>query len=325
MAKHKIAIDAGHGSNTAGKRTPPFPKDVDINKDGRIDIRKGEQFKEHIANTGVAALLYNELKRRGYKLIRTGWNDADATDDPDEALSSRQNKIKTAGCDLSVSIHFNAYGDGKDFNSAKGIGIYVHSQYPGDSKHFAELVLRELIRGTTQVNRGIHEQKLSLCNTNTMKTKASILCELAFMTNEQEATELMANQAYWEECAKEIADGIDKYCGCRNNEVTDSSGVIKLYHTVALGETLKKIADKHNTTVAKLVKINKIKNPNLIYPGQKLILMEYIRYKVRNGDTLHNISLQHLGDTRRYKEIMDLNGLKNTVIYVGQILKIPVS
>lgn len=325
MAKHKIAIDAGHGSSTAGKRTPPLPRDVDIDKDGRIDIRKGEQYKEHTANTGVAALLYNELKQRGYKVIRTGWNDANATDDPDEALSSRQGIIKAAGCDYSVSIHFNAYGDGKSFNSANGIGIYVHSQYPGDSIPLAEFVLRELIRGTTQENRGIHEQKLAMCNTNTMKTKASILCELAFMTNEKEATELMANQAYWKECAKEIADGIDKYCGCKNTEETTSSGIIKLYHTVALGETLKKIADKHNTTVANLVKMNKIKNPNLIYPGQKLLLMEYIRYKVKNGDTLNNISLQNLGDTRRYKEIMDLNGLKNTVIYVGQILKLPVS
>jgi len=34
----RIAIDAGHGSNTAGKRTPPFPFDV---KRGNIIVKKG--------------------------------------------------------------------------------------------------------------------------------------------------------------------------------------------------------------------------------------------------------------------------------------------
>ncbi len=325
MAKHKIAIDAGHGSNTAGKRTPPFPTDVDFDMDGRTDLRIGEQFREHYANTGVAELLYDELKHRGYKLIRTGWDDEIATDDPDESLSSRQKKIKAARCDYSVSIHFNAFGNGKDFNSARGVGIYVHSQYPGASKQFAEYVLRELARGTAQVNRGIHEQRLAMCNCKAMDTKASILCELAFMTNELEATELMANQNFWEECAKEIADGIDQFCGCRNSEQAEDSGIIRLYHTVAIGETLKKIADKHNTTVEKLVRLNQIKNPNLIYPGQKLLLMEYTRYKVRSGDTLSNISLQYLGDAKRYKEIMTLNDLKSTVIFVGQFIKLPVS
>ncbi len=323
MAKYKIAIDAGHGSNTAGKRTPPFTKNVDVDNDGKIDVKKGEQYREHYANTGVAKLLYDKLAKRGYKVIRTGWNDGNSKDDPDEALSSRQKKIKDAGCDYSISIHFNAYGDGNSFNSVRGVGIYVHTQYPGDSKRFAEYVLKELVKGTNQPNRGIHEQQLSMCNCNTMKTKASILCELAFMTNEKEAMEMMANADFWEECAEEIANGFENFCKCKHVEQTDPSGNIKLYHTVVLGETLSKIAAKNNTTVAKLADLNKIKNPNLIYPGQKIILMEYVRYKVKKGDTLSNISLQYLGNASRYKEIMTLNSLDSTVIYVGQLLKVP--
>jgi len=38
--------------------------------------------------------------------------------------------------------------------------------------------------------------------------------------------------------------------------------------TVRSGDTLSAIARANNTTVAALVKANKIKNPNLIYPGQ---------------------------------------------------------
>lgn len=42
------------------------------------------------------------------------------------------------------------------------------------------------------------------------------------------------------------------------------------YYTVKLGDTLGKIADKYNTDYKTLARINGIKNPNLIYPGQKL-------------------------------------------------------
>lgn len=42
------------------------------------------------------------------------------------------------------------------------------------------------------------------------------------------------------------------------------------YYTVKAGDTLSGIAKKYNTTVAKLVDLNNIKNPNLIIIGQKL-------------------------------------------------------
>lgn len=43
-----------------------------------------------------------------------------------------------------------------------------------------------------------------------------------------------------------------------------------VYYTVKKGDTLTGIAKKYKTTVAKLVKANNIKNPDLIYAGQKL-------------------------------------------------------
>lgn len=43
-------------------------------------------------------------------------------------------------------------------------------------------------------------------------------------------------------------------------------------YTVKSGDTLSEIASKYNTTVAKLVKDNNIKNANLIYPGQKIVI-----------------------------------------------------
>ena len=49
------------------------------------------------------------------------------------------------------------------------------------------------------------------------------------------------------------------------------ANVTKTY-TVKSGDTLSEIAFKYNTTVAKLVKDNNIKNANLIYPGQKIVI-----------------------------------------------------
>lgn len=42
------------------------------------------------------------------------------------------------------------------------------------------------------------------------------------------------------------------------------------YYKVKKGDTLSAIAKKYKTTVNKLVKLNNIKNKNLIYPGQKI-------------------------------------------------------
>lgn len=45
----------------------------------------------------------------------------------------------------------------------------------------------------------------------------------------------------------------------------------KMVHTVKPGETLWKIAHHHHTTVHHLIHLNpQIKDPNLIYPGQRI-------------------------------------------------------
>ncbi|MDC0763494.1 LysM domain-containing protein [Brevibacillus sp. AG] len=43
-------------------------------------------------------------------------------------------------------------------------------------------------------------------------------------------------------------------------------------YTVQSGDTLSKIATANGTTIAKLASDNGIKNPNLIYPGQKVVI-----------------------------------------------------
>jgi LysM repeat protein len=69
-------------------------------------------------------------------------------------------------------------------------------------------------------------------------------------------------------------------------------------YTVQPGDTLSWIAAHFGTTVFELVKVNNIKDPNLIYVGQVLTipsptsLTGQIEYTVRRGDTLSQIAVE---------------------------------
>lgn len=213
MSKIKIAVDAGHGSNTPGKRTPNMPVDIDFYNLGQIDVSRGKPIHEHYANVGVCNYLYEELIRCGFEVIKSAWNDIDSTDDEDISLEKRQKLILENNCDYSVSVHFNAFGDGKDFNNAEGVSIYYHNmeERTGDSKAMAGFVQKYLAQEDNQVNRGILRGGFAMVNCQEMKTKASILVELAFMTNQKEAMERVGNAAFWKRSAVRICQGICEY------------------------------------------------------------------------------------------------------------------
>lgn len=54
------------------------------------------------------------------------------------------------------------------------------------------------------------------------------------------------------------------------NELLNSKKETKVYYTIKKGDTLNKIANTYKTTIKQLTTWNNIKNPNLIYPGQKI-------------------------------------------------------
>ncbi|MDF2842458.1 MAG: hypothetical protein K0R00_884 [Herbinix sp.] len=258
----KINVDAGHGTNTAGKRTPPLPTDI---KSGSISLKKGEQYREHYANVGVTILLVKELKRCGFETMQTGFNDADPGNDVDTSLADRQKAIAAGKCDISISIHFNASGDGSSFNSGEGIGVFVHDKNYIQSDKLAPVVLKHLAGGTSQKNRGVTKSALAMCNCAAMKTKAAILCELAFMTNLHETTTMMMNEDYWLECAQEIAKGICEYTGTKYIEDMVLPATIT---PASSAKEIKWVQEKLNAVLSEIpgitpLEVNGVYGPNL--------------------------------------------------------------
>lgn len=208
----RIGVDAGHGSETAGKRTPPMPKNIDFEGDGVVDVKKGQTIREHWANVGVAYYVAYYLNKWGFEVVKTGWDDKDSKDDADTPLWQRQETIRKAGCLLSVSCHFNAHGNGHEFTTGRGIETLIHSieNNRNQSEALAEAIQARLIGGTKQKNRGVKTGNLAMCNAVTMETEGSVLCEYGFMTNEEEAY-LMGKKNFWKECGQETALGIRDY------------------------------------------------------------------------------------------------------------------
>jgi len=189
----KIAIDSGHGSETAGKRTP----------DGE---------REHWINTRCAYYCEQYLQAYGIETVRVAWDDLNYKDDPDIAVSTRQKIVKNAKCDYSISFHANAYGSG--WNNVSGIEVLYHSteSYRKDSVNLAKKIEARLKQGTAQTDRGCKAQTLAMCNCNVMGTKASVLVEIGFMTNKKEA-DLMKTDAFCKEQGEDCAKGFLDYLG----------------------------------------------------------------------------------------------------------------
>jgi N-acetylmuramoyl-L-alanine amidase len=182
-----IAIDDGHGMETAGKRTPAF-------SDGTV-------IRENQFNSAAAKLFAEEMERCGCEIVFTAPTDADTP------LRTRVSTANNAKADLFISFHYNAFTG--IWDQSKG-GVSTH-YYVGSerSKRLAQYVQDELIKGTAQANRGIVSGNLYV---NKYTTMPSVLIEAGFMDVTKEA-KLMLDKNFQKEVAREAAIGVCKYLG----------------------------------------------------------------------------------------------------------------
>lgn len=175
-------IDAGHGPNTPGKRSP----------DG---------YREYVFTSAVAGLVVDMLK--GYKNVTTY-----RADEPshDVALQTRVSLANTKKVDAYISIHGNASGNGSEWDGGHGIETYVFTSKPTEAMQLGAIVQGELIRETGRTNRGLKTADFYVLKFTNM---TSILCECGFYTNKEEKA-LMMTKSYQEKCARGIVNGLVK-------------------------------------------------------------------------------------------------------------------
>ena len=108
-AMHKIILDAGHGINTAGKRSP----------DGR--------FREYKFNRIIRDAVAEHLRLRGYNVEILN------PEETDLSLPDRATRANNMTCQIGlpiqnvaiISIHANAAGDGSQWMKARGWCAYT--------------------------------------------------------------------------------------------------------------------------------------------------------------------------------------------------------
>lgn len=184
----KIAIDDGHGMETAGKRTPAF-------SDGSV-------MRENEFNRAVVSYLHDELIRNGFSVMLT------APEDTDISLATRVQRANDAHADYFISVHANAFGNG--WNDANGVESFVHALNDAKTTSLARCVQHELVRETGLRDRGVKENPTLYVLRKT--TMPAVLCECGFMTNVIEA-KLLKSDAYRKKCAVAICRGICSYTG----------------------------------------------------------------------------------------------------------------
>lgn len=99
-----------------------------------------------------------------------------------------------------------------------------------------------------------------------------------------------------------------------------------IIYTVTKGDSLYSIASKYNTTINEIKKLNDLNN-NLLTIGQNLKIpveeitptADYMTYIVQSGDNLYKIAKQF---NMSIEQLMEINNLKNTILTIGQLLKV---
>lgn len=179
-----IILDAGHGGKDGGTQNL---------KMGLIEKRLALK---------TTRMTHMVLKRMGYKviLIRDG--------DQFVELDDRVSKANKYPHSLFVSIHFNS----SPSKEASGIEVFYfndpqHKNRSYSSSSLAGCVLKEMLRSSGAVNRGVKEGAFRVIKST---NAPAILVEGGFLTNDAEAAKLSQN-AYLQTLASSIAKGIAAY------------------------------------------------------------------------------------------------------------------
>lgn len=170
----KLALNAGHGKNTAGKRCL---RELDKN-----------ETREWVLNSRICEKIEKQLKEyAGCELIRLD----DVSGKQDIALKTRTDKANKFGADFYLSIHHNA---GVRGGTGGGVATYVYTKANAESKEWQNELYKALIKHTNlKGNRadGTCSANLHECRESNMPC---VLIEAGFMDSKTDVPIILTDK-----------------------------------------------------------------------------------------------------------------------------------
>ena len=289
-----VVIDPGHGGVDSGAI--------------------GKDILEKEYNLLISKYMYDRFRELGIPVYIT--RDSDITLNP----SDRVNKVLSSfGNDPNVVVISN------HLNAGKGDGAEVIYALRNSSR-LANDILNN-IGNTGQNTRRIYQRRLPSDPTkdyyfmlrDTGKTEPLIV-EYGFIDNDDDLRFLKDN---YKQLAEAVIKAVLEY---KNIPYTDPGTTISDTYKVMKGDTLYGIANKLDTTVDELKKINNLTSNSLSIgqilnvPVKTIDTGETELYQVKRGDTLYSIANKY-GIT--LKELKAINNLENDNLAIGQLLNVP--
>ena len=182
----KIALGAGHGFHTAGKRCM---KEIDPN-----------ETREWWLNDRICDYIENYLEAYdGYELLRLDDSD-DGADDV--ALSTRVAAVNSWGADFYLSVHHNA-----GVNGGKGGGIVAisYTQSSKESVIWRDALYDSLIEHTGLKGNRANPKTVQNLYVLRVSKMPAVLLELGFMDSVTDVP-IILTDTYASKCAMAIVD-----------------------------------------------------------------------------------------------------------------------
>jgi N-acetylmuramoyl-L-alanine amidase len=124
------------------------------------------------------------------------------------SLEDRCKAANASGADAFVSLHANAYGNGKTWPNQNGWEVYVYKK-GSFSEELAEAIHRETMSASGLADRGVKAERYYVIRNVNMP---AVLIEHGFYTNRTEI-ELLKSPEFRERLAVMDAKGILRFLG----------------------------------------------------------------------------------------------------------------
>lgn len=205
----KIALNAGHGLYTAGKRC--------------LKVLDPNETREWVLNARICEKIEAKLKSyTGYKLIRLD----DRTGKKDIALRERTNKANEFDADIYIALHANAHPPkniGPNGGSGNGIIAIVYTKASNKSIEWQKELYDSLIKHTgLKGNRSTALPKQNLHEVRESNMPA-VLLELGFMDNAKDVP-IILSEDFADKSASAIVEVlVEKGNLTKKTETSDTS------------------------------------------------------------------------------------------------------